>query len=871
MKARKIILALVLTALIIGLASAASNICDVGCALDSGCSGDTPYLCEMDWWPDKCVPQGYDLGACGSPPAGKGYCSECDEGCVSGGGCSGGTPYLCKISWWPDKCVLQGYDFGCCGGISTTGEKITVLTVTLNNTDPNCTSEYPLTFEVKRRGEGDWIDYSDNCIEGKYSENLLQIGIGESMTLTCRSKGIPHYDTGPHEARISWCTHKWNFTYGEPQTSGKYCVVNVTEDGDNVNEINIDNLILTITARINEIRAGDRGSATLGAYDPIFYGLTGYVPVNDIVPAADCKAKCPDCAVVLNLKEDITGKNVKSAQCPVEAGTMGYANTGAIFLVVAAISGGGIGTTGDDLTPHQQFGNDAGNAEVCEELGNELYKDPDKYLGSNAMANVQSDFADKAAKYGMPEFPEFPTAARKEELSMKMIDEFKKQPGFATLKQGFIDDLVTAGTSQTDAITMVDTFFSEGRVYFPGIDEWDVHRFNNFLATEVKLFDGKTLKEFVEVTSFGKVSSETFAVMSYPGTNVQAGYLEGIISLDGTEYFSDYVNMVSHEIGHHFSDVELGHYPSPTPLPNTVLASEVPAIKANQDTLNALNSKYPDSGYDLVERYMKMEHYATMGEPKGYYIGAMAMLDYFEDKGIDLVNDPKYGDELVKVANWDESLLKVSGKFMGLLGDIADAMKKGGKTLSDKLKFDKTKKKYVWIGKGMKGTKTVTKVIAKGITKGLGVVLLVDDKLGGIWGVYESATNPLSQRRVEIDTFSSPADCGSTCDSDCGSMIVSQIDDEYKIISDFTIKAGYLWDIHIGGQDDKIDSAVAAELGLTGIGMELKPSYMECTPVAGQEYMNCVDKEQGLDFTEVEDIMPTDADTGYIMTEATGP
>ena len=156
-----------------GLTSAASDICDVGCDknLDE-CSEPTPYLCERDWWLDKCVPQGYDFGACGSPPAGGGYCSECDEGCVSGEGCSGGTPYLCKKSWASDECVLQGHDFGCCGGTSAVGEKITVLTVTLNNTDPACADEYPLTFEVKRRGEGDWIDYSDNCIEGEYNETF---------------------------------------------------------------------------------------------------------------------------------------------------------------------------------------------------------------------------------------------------------------------------------------------------------------------------------------------------------------------------------------------------------------------------------------------------------------------------------------------------------------------------------------------------------------------------------------------------------------------------------------------------------------------------------------------------------------------------
>lgn len=208
----------------VGNVHGASNICDKGCELNGycgpltgNCGGETPYCCHRSWWDDMCVPEGFGFRECGT---GEGYCHECNEGCsilppgekcgTLAGECSEPTPYCCKKHVWAHKCVEQGYDFGCCGGIDPEWEfkEGALLAAEIVNTDPTCVGEYPVKWEVRKKGETEFKDYSSACWEGNYKKNKLKLNPGESITLTCRTTELPPYYDGPHMARYSWCDGK---------------------------------------------------------------------------------------------------------------------------------------------------------------------------------------------------------------------------------------------------------------------------------------------------------------------------------------------------------------------------------------------------------------------------------------------------------------------------------------------------------------------------------------------------------------------------------------------------------------------------------------------------------------------------------------
>ena len=868
----------------------ASNICNQGCEKNlEECSNEAPYLCKRAWWPDKCVVPGYDFKACGEPEEGKGYCYECDQGCVFGDGCSGDTPYKCKKSWAFDKCVPEGYDFGCCGGLSGEKDIVTVLTVTLINNGPPCSSN--LEWKVKRRGEVDWIDYSDECYEGNYEETELSLNSDESITLTCRSKFIPHYDTGPHKARISWCGNTWEFEYGEHPKSEKYCVINVTRNGDNENELDIDAIVYTIGELLTKIRNGERGSATISPYDPVFPvgRLNPIVPVNDIKPARECKAECPECSVVFNFTDDITGRNKKEEElCKGEAFLEGYACTGAIYLLATSRFGNGLRTTGGELEVHETLKRET-DCEVVKELGDELYGKA--YIGERAAEKVENDLRNLLrTKYRDINFPDlYFKLEDKEKISKMIVEKIKRDPEFNDIKNEFIKALEAKKIEPKRAERIVDEFFRSGNIIRGmGLNVPTNNKIAETLIYDVRMFrynnERVTFADFIERVirpsrTLPRQNIRT-KIMEFEG--VSSGYYNfysKTIMFENCYYISDLIEVGSHEFGHPHSYNSYNFLPGEyLPDDKSILTViEMAGIETQSRVLNELDRIYPDSGYDIIykwNRYYDLNYIYRkykMGRLRdgGEYVTARAILDYYKDeKGIDNFVE-RYSDDLAAITRSrveEKALLKFTGRLMEILGDLANAMRNGGRTLMNLLNFDEESKVYVLVGKGLEGTKTAAKVIGRVAKFGIAKVLLLDDKLGGMWALYESSKNPITQNLVGIDYITRDGERGTGC----GTMIITGKGSEdegreYYIPESFTLKKGYIWEIHLGSHEGElIHEGICKELGLAGIGVDVKPQYMECTKE--DKYVRCKEIQRDLEISGEEELFPTDA--GYICSDA---
>ncbi|OYT54290.1 MAG: hypothetical protein B6U72_03100 [Candidatus Altiarchaeales archaeon ex4484_2] len=912
---------------------AATDICDQNCELNTEkCTDSTrPFLCERSFWPDKCVPKGYDFGACGGKTDGGGYCSECDEGCIYlGDGCSGDTPYSCRKSWAADKCVAKGYDFGCCGGLEPGDNHQMVLNTYITNNDPECADDgHTVKWEIKHRGEANFVDYSDKCIEKNYKDELINIGLGESIgPLTCRSKFIPWKDTGPHTARVSWCTYSNETVYGAPPSSGKYCVVNISADGDNEREIGFDNIVKTLEDRINDIVNGKRGAATISAYDPVwkFYWVSGlessYVPAEDIEHVRKCLAGCPDCAVVMNLKEDVHGSNVKrDGICTARAGATG-AYTGAIFLSAAAVSGGGLSTGDGGLTVDEEIRKEYG-VELPKELGDE-FRDKGYLVGDKFKDRLRHDTVAVAEKYDdIFEAPGYKTLSDlyydfdrefvSMEVSDKIVDAIKSDSNFNSIRESFIDELMNykintdAGFTNSlqsamkskyltrqpltrpEAEKIVDFFFNgddlgnKGLVYSSKFDPNDIDVFNEVLASKVKIIrEGgdytsyKTLKEFIEGVYGGATSD--YAVFNTV-LDAKGGYWGPHQVQLNIAYLSEYISTLAHENGHHIDYHKIGilrEVQSLSPAmqgnvledKNCLSVIELASTKTQYDVLEALNNRYPGAGFDVISIKRRLINYQKRKVIGPYSVGIETYNYFKNEKGIDLLTSNV--DDLKEIVTKKNTLMKSTAKILGIVGDITKALKDGGEALATKLGFDKKKGVYIAVGKGMKGAKITLKIVNKATNK---VLFPLDMPLGGLWGIYETEKNPLLKKRVEIETRSGNVGdglCGETCDTECGSMIISR-DEEgvYRLVDDFTIERGYLWDIYIGSEDaDIVHKAVCEELRMEGKGIDLTPHYMECTPVDGEEYMNCVEKDKVLAVTDSGELFPSDGDTGYLKAGA---
>lgn len=215
-----------------------SHICDQGCDFNQDCNdkdSNAPYLCKRDslWpWSDKCVAKGYDWGFCGnSRTEGGGFLDECDMGCYSqdkldvlyGGDCRPyrpgkqecGDQYCCRkaAALKSNKCVPKGYDYGGCGG--PTGQTLTWLEAVLKRDKTPCTSK--VKWEIQESCAGKYKDISANCEEGNYNKRDFTVNAGESNRTTCSNKEIPPKRTGPHCARITWCSDVQELRYGAPE------------------------------------------------------------------------------------------------------------------------------------------------------------------------------------------------------------------------------------------------------------------------------------------------------------------------------------------------------------------------------------------------------------------------------------------------------------------------------------------------------------------------------------------------------------------------------------------------------------------------------------------------------------------------------
>jgi hypothetical protein len=208
-----------------------AKICDQGCAEDTAkCKApNAQYLCKSSSFGERCVVDGFGFGECGF---GTGYCHECDGGCFSkyelnlfnGGDCHPNIPgvqgcgedeYCCmKMSNYAlNTCVKEHYDFGCCGGLSAEQdiEGGAVLVVdSISNSKMECANkDYPVKWEVRAKGETEFQDYSTACYEGDYTKKMFNMCYYcFENDLTCRSKDIPDYYSGPHTLRVSWCDGK---------------------------------------------------------------------------------------------------------------------------------------------------------------------------------------------------------------------------------------------------------------------------------------------------------------------------------------------------------------------------------------------------------------------------------------------------------------------------------------------------------------------------------------------------------------------------------------------------------------------------------------------------------------------------------------
>ncbi|MFZ3077606.1 MAG: hypothetical protein WA139_04075 [Candidatus Aenigmatarchaeota archaeon] len=215
------------------LAAESGNICNEGCALDSGCSGSTPYLCKKSWALDTCVAKGYDSGYCGGKTDKNGYCFECSGGCVLqselGGQCGlfttcNADEYCCRRAEWfsSNVCKPKYADMGCCGGPPSGGDKTTFLKASIiNNKADTCTSR--IKWEVRAKGSTSFTDYSADCVQDNPE---ITIGSGKSMEASCTSQKLPAAASGPHKERITWCGESAELDYGDstpPAVSIKLC------------------------------------------------------------------------------------------------------------------------------------------------------------------------------------------------------------------------------------------------------------------------------------------------------------------------------------------------------------------------------------------------------------------------------------------------------------------------------------------------------------------------------------------------------------------------------------------------------------------------------------------------------------------------
>ncbi len=206
-----VLAALAFSAIPSALSAETGNICNQGCALDSGCAADKPYICKKSWAFDSCVAKGYDSGFCGGKTDEGGYCFECSQGCAPDSGCAADKPYICKKSWAFDECKPKYSDMGCCGGPPSGGDRTTFLKASITNSKAGaCTDK--IKWEVKEKNSANFADYSADCVEGNPE---IKIDSGNSITATCTSQKLPSASNGPHKERINWCGETAELEYGE--------------------------------------------------------------------------------------------------------------------------------------------------------------------------------------------------------------------------------------------------------------------------------------------------------------------------------------------------------------------------------------------------------------------------------------------------------------------------------------------------------------------------------------------------------------------------------------------------------------------------------------------------------------------------------
>ncbi len=87
--------------------------------------------------------------------------------------------------------------------------EIPALQVSLQRTGTSCTAK--VKWEVKANGSTSYQDYSNDCTEGNPD---VAVDPASPQTATCSSWSIPPKQTGPHDARLSWCGASIEFQYG---------------------------------------------------------------------------------------------------------------------------------------------------------------------------------------------------------------------------------------------------------------------------------------------------------------------------------------------------------------------------------------------------------------------------------------------------------------------------------------------------------------------------------------------------------------------------------------------------------------------------------------------------------------------------------
>jgi len=276
-----------------------------------------------------------------------------------------------------------------------------------------------------------------------------------------------------------------------------------------------------------------------------------------------------------------------------------------------------------ELNPHEQFKTESSYIDpmvpiemegvvVEESFGEDLYDR--KFFGPDAIIDAETDLKAVADTY--TDVTWIYDVNSKVKLSELMIEALKNDitdlDGFKT---DFINKVVSKGVAIGDATTMVETFFSEGRVYFDGMGNARNDAFNTVLVSEVDLINGDTMQRFIEKTTFnGKTSTISVKIEARAPGGVEGptgGYTApNIIKLYDVYYLSDLLgHVLPHETAHHYVR-DVHDFPPQWDIQKTknvgMMVVEMPSTKAEMAVPRRLNNLFPNVGFDFFEKHHEL-------------------------------------------------------------------------------------------------------------------------------------------------------------------------------------------------------------------------------------------------------------------------